>query len=346
MSNPFEEQIDARIEKLIKDSYSKPDGNLERRRLLRLQEERHRYKNRVNEPYQVQIPEYFDNNDDFRGVLDPDNTDDSKYMTNQEDYSNTINELRRWNPKRLEEVKGMRTQVEAYLNKPYGTEKTPAVNSINGDTKIPELFIKVRSTENDSPELLNVADLVNHFHYKCMVEREIPVYPGQEDNGKYWSAENIIAINKMARIRLEPFVRAFINTFEMTPPNVRKVYAVKESNIGKGGPQQKTGPVNKHLNNAYAIGMHALSNTGYPNFPSQTQGIPGLQVGGNIKSSIGGANELFKELQNLSEGTNGMINNTYNLLNELKNEYGNMNQNGGKKTGSKKKNIKKGSKKK
>ena len=42
----------------------------------------------------------------------------------------------------------------------------------------------------------------------------------------------------------------------MTAPNIRRVYAVRDSNIGPGGPKQRTGSSNNSVSNynAFAIG--------------------------------------------------------------------------------------------
>ena len=145
ITNVFEKNLDDRIDTLIKESYSKPDGAIERRRLLRLQEERHRNGSNKDQPYAVQLPEYFDG-DDYEGVLDKTDPNDSKYIYAHEDYAQTINALKRWSPKRQGEIDGLRQKVKNYLvNEQYsnGTVSDDALAST--DLEVPELFIKVRN---------------------------------------------------------------------------------------------------------------------------------------------------------------------------------------------------------
>ena len=270
---------------------------------------------------------------------------DSKYVSDYETYNKNLNDLKRWKGNYDEEVKKKRMNIQSYLDKPYDNE-TPASQF---DYTVPELFVKIRNRTNKNYEVMNISDLVNHFHYKIMVDREIPVKNkdanGVTSNDLQWSSENIIGLCKMARVRLEPFVRAFINTFELTDPNIRKVYAVRNNNL-QGAPMQRSGPTSKFPNNL--TGMHAAlaANALYgSDLNSQINTYGGSSQNGGMYESLNTASNLFKELNNLSEGYNSSIKDTSNLLNNLNKEYKGMNQSGAAKK-SKKKKSKKSSKKK
>merc|ERR1712048_589183 len=92
------------------------------------------------------------------------------------------------------------------------TDAKADLNEVKQATSIPELFVKERADDDVNYNLVNVADLVNHFYYKIMVERAIPTNLA---NDRQYSFQNIKTINKTARERLMPFVRAFLSTFEM-----------------------------------------------------------------------------------------------------------------------------------
>ena len=332
--NAFEKKIDERIANLITQSYSQPDGNVRRRKLQKLQEERYRIHSGTGEPYEIQRDEYFRNDGDYKNVLDPTDPIDSKYITQYETYKNTLNDLKRWKGNRMDDINVKRETIKKYLQTTYDNELAPPDD--HKSYSVPELFIKIRDRTdiaegNGTYKVTNIADLVNHFHYKIMVDRDIPVNEkspdGDTTKDKQWSSENVIGICKMARLRLEPFVRAFINTFELTDPNIRRVYAIRDNNLS-GQPLPKSGPKSNFPNNMTGMTAALAANALYgANFGQ----------GGGMHESLNTTSNLFKELNNLSQGYNNSIKDTSKLLNDLNNEYKGMNQGGAGKHNSKNK---------
>jgi len=237
VKNKLEKQIDERLQELIKDSYGRSDGGFDRARYQRLYAERMSGRLDKHENIGIQNSEYFDKDDPvFKNIMK-----DEPYATDAHDYSKQLNRLKNMNKGRNSELPEVRTDLRTYLGTGFTGEKTPggAVGSPTPDddikklTSVPELFVKERilSEENGEIRLVNVGDLVNHIHYKIMVEREIP-----EDSEKnQYSYNNIVNINKAARERLAPYVRAFLATYEMTPQMVRRVYSQKDNNLNGDG---------------------------------------------------------------------------------------------------------------
>lgn len=231
VKNKLEAKIDQRLSQLIKESYGRSDGGFDRARYQRLMSDR--YTGRLDglENIGIQNAEYFDQEDPvYKNIMDHHDTRD--YANAAHSHSKNIERLKKMDAGRNDDLDGVRDDIRDYLGKVF-TGETAYPGDVKQDTSVPELFVKERvlNNETDAPRLVNVADLVNHIHYKVMVERKIPT---DSQNNQY-SYQNINNINKAARERLAPYVRAFLATYEMTPQMIRRVYASKDHNLdGKG----------------------------------------------------------------------------------------------------------------
>ena len=296
--NALEKKIDERLEQLIKDSYQDPAGGLARQRYQKLQADRYAGRRDAEETLRFQNPEYFDQDDViYREVMKNEGYADeaTSHVKNLKELKNTAY------AQRYGQMEDKRDEILKYLV--HRHDDTTGVNNFKGDnivgaatnnaaakanldavkqaTSIPELFVKERDDKSTDYNLVNVADLVNHFYYKIMVERVVP--RRVNDLNKQYSFQNIKTINKSARERLMPFVRAFLSTFEMTDENIRKVYAQKDNNWDGNGALPKP---SRTTASAAFIGSLENNNAVLPMISGLTQLGGGLLEAGTINGLV------------------------------------------------------------
>lgn len=264
VQNELEKKIDDRLNDLINDSYTRSDGGFDRAKYQRLVSQRRAGRLDGRENISIQAPEYFDKEDPvYRKIFGPGaGQKPEDYGTMADEYAKNLETLKKMNKNRgLESLKdssviGLRDEIREYLRKGFDGEKDieDDKEDVKALTSVPELFVKERVLDaTNSLRLVNVGDLVNHIHYKIMVDREIPV---DSANNQY-SYDNIININKAARERLAPYVRAFLSTYEMTPQMIRRVYAKKDNNMN---PNTKKDKPNSNLTSSLTSLGQALPN--------------------------------------------------------------------------------------
>jgi hypothetical protein len=269
VTNDLEKKIDERLNDLINDSYTRPDGGYDRAKYQRLVAQRRAGRLDGKEKISIQAPEYFDNEDPvYRKIMEG-----QAYAQSANDYAKNLERLKKMDSGRYNDLTNVRDDIRTYLGSGFGVETAPGAGDIEKLTSVPELFVKERHLdENTTPyKLVNVADLVNHIHYKVMVDRKIP----HDSSGAQYSYENINNINKAARERLAPYVKAFLATYEMTPAMIRRVYAQKDTNMvpGTGKPQPQSnlrgvvGSLNSAVGNDIAIAGLASTAATYGALP-------------------------------------------------------------------------------
>jgi hypothetical protein len=292
VNNPLESKIDSRLQQLINDTYSRSDGGYDRQRYQKLLADRMSGRRDPEERLAFQNSEYFDEDDAvFKEIMKSES-----YAGDAHSFKKNIEKLKRMNADRDNDLDNIRTDIKSYLDTGYNTEPsaTAAGGTIEALTSVPELFVKERNIDGNGYTLVNVADLVNHIHYKIMVERKIP----ENNDKKQYSYQNISNINKAARERLAPFVKAFLATYEMTPEAVRRVYASKDNNLVSGS---------QGLAKPGSASQGAVANLANKIDPLQlaamSQGLHGLHglpsLGGGSKST---QDALYNILQKSQKG--------------------------------------------
>ena len=286
VTNDLEKKIDDRLNELITESYSRSDGGFDRARYQKLVAQRMSGRLDGQEKKSFQNSEYFDKEHPvFSKIMKGDS-----YADDAHEYAKNLERLKRMDAGRdRDELKRVRTEINEYLGKGYGSEKG-LTSSVEQATSVPELFVKERTLDSNAEfKLVNVADLVNHIHYKILVDRDIPT----DSDGVQYSYENINTINKAARERLAPYVKAFLATYEMTPQMVRRVYSKKDTNMLPG--TEKPQPNSSLRGSVQSLASNLDNGMLLPAMAMSTASLGVPQIGGN-------PDQLYKIFKNAQAG--------------------------------------------